>query len=400
MASGRTVKVALEGVEMSEQPGPHEPEPSAAAAWRQGTAAAVSAVLRGVVEEESRRAEGHSRVYELLWRHLEQATLGGKHFRGRLVIETYFGLGGGDGPAAARLGAAFELLHAGFLVHDDLIDHDTLRRGHPNLAAGMSAAAAAAGAGPPAAQHLAEASAVLAGDLAIALAHRLTATVAASDAVRAALADLLWHTVFISVAGELDDVAAAHGLWEVSAEKALTTAAEKTAFYSFQAPLRAGAVLAEAPERVQGQLDRVGRALGKAFQLADDLLGVFAPESVTGKSQLSDLREGKATTLILYARELPVWNSIGSAVGRADLDPAMAQAVRRELATSDAPRRVDAKARQELAVARRHLMAAPALKPVIDVVMPAWSMVEAQLSMATGYATALATKADHHQAGA
>lgn len=383
---------------MSERPGPPEPEPSAAAAWRQGTSAAVSEVLRGVVSAESRRAGGHSRVYELLWQHLEQATLGGKHFRGRLVIETYLGLGGGDRPAAARLGAAFELLHAGFLVHDDLIDHDTLRRGHPNLAAGMSAAAAAEGAGPPAAQHLAEASAVLAGDLAIALAHRLTATVAVSDPVRTALTDLLWHTVFVSVAGELDDVAAAHGLWEVSAEKALTTAAEKTAFYSFQAPLRAGAVLAEAPEQVQGGLDRVGRALGKAFQLADDLLGVFAPESVTGKSQLSDLREGKATTLILYARELPVWDSIGSAVGRADLDLAMAQVIRRKLATSDAPRRVDAQARQELALARRHLMTAPGLEPVVDVVMPAWSMVQAQLTMASGYATALVGRHDGDQA--
>ena len=392
------MKAALEGGDMSERPGPTESETSAGTAWDQGASAAVSEVLRGVVSEESRRAEGHSRVYELLWQHLEQATLGGKHFRGRLVVETYLGLGGGDRSTAARLGAAFELLHAGFLVHDDLIDHDTLRRGHPNLAAGMSAAAAAAGAGRPAAQHLAEASAVLAGDLAIALAHRLTATVAASDPVRTALTDLLWRTVFVSVAGELDDVAAAHGLWEVSAEKALTTAAEKTAFYSFQAPLRAGAVLAEVPEQVQGQLDRVGRALGKAFQLADDLLGVFASESVTGKSQLSDLREGKATTLILYARQLPVWDSIGSAVGREDLDSATAQMIRRKLATSDAPRMVAAQARQELAVARRHLIAASGLEPVIDVVMPAWSMVEAQLSMATGYAAALAAEDRDDQA--
>lgn len=388
--SGQTTKVALEGVEMSEQHGPPEPEPNAGAGWHQDTSAAVSEVLRGVVSGESDRAEGHSRVYELLWQHLEQATLGGKHFRGRLVIETYLGFGGGDQLAAARLGAAFELLHAGFLVHDDLIDHDTLRRGHPNLAAGMSTAAASAGADPPAAQHLAEASAVLAGDLAIALAHRLTASIDASVPVRTALTELLWQTVFVSVAGELDDVAAAHGLWEVSAEKALTTAAEKTAFYSFQAPLRAGAVLAEAPEQVQGQLDRVGRALGKAFQLADDLLGVFAPEAVTGKSQLSDLREGKATTLILHARQLPVWDSIGSAVGRADLDSATAQVIRRRLATSDAPGMVDRQARQELAAARRQLIATPGLEAVIDVVMPAWSMVEAQLSMATRYVAALA----------
>src|SRR5699024_10544448 len=124
--------------------------------------------------------------------------------------------------------AAFELLHAGFLVHDDLIDHDTVRRGVPNLSAGMHAAATAAGAGGDPAQHFAEASAVLAGDLALGLAHRLVARVEASARARDQLADLLWDTIFVSVAGELDDVAAGHRLWEVSHEKAMSIAAEKT----------------------------------------------------------------------------------------------------------------------------------------------------------------------------
>ncbi|WP_147917838.1 polyprenyl synthetase family protein [Ruania zhangjianzhongii] len=385
---------------MSERPEQLEAERSVAESGRGDPSAAVAEVLREVVAQEWRQAAGHGRPYELLWRHLEQAISGGKHFRGRLVIETYTGLCGKDLPAAARLGAAFELLHAGFLVHDDLIDHDTLRRGHPNLAAGMSSAATAEGADTTTAEHLAEASAVLAGDLAIALAHRLTATVEAPVAVRTVLADLLWRTVFVSVAGELGDVAAAHGLWEVSAEQALTTAAEKTAFYSFQAPLRAGAVLAQAPDDVQEPLDRVGQALGKAFQLADDLLGVFAPEAVTGKSQLSDLREGKATTLMLYARELPVWDRIGSAVGRADLDVAAADLIRRELGASDAPARVDAQARHELVLARRCLLTTPGLEPVIDVVMPAWSMVADQLDMAIRYAAALGARDIKDQAGA
>lgn len=350
----------------------------------------VAAVLDGLMARFERRAAHHGPAYVLLWRELHRTVLGGKHFRGRLVVDAHAALGGTDTAAAARLGAAFELLHAGFLVHDDLIDHDTVRRGLPNLAAGMRSAAVGQGADERAAQHFADASAVLAGDLAVGLAHRLFADVDAPLEVRTDLGDLLWDTVFVSVAGELDDVAAGHGMWEVSGEKALSIAAEKTAFYSFQAPLRAAAVLAQAPVDVRESLDVIGHALGKAFQLADDLFGVFAPESVTGKSAISDLREGKATTLMLHARGLPVWNRISDDVGRADLDEQGVDRLRRELARSAAPALVDERARLELAAARQSLDGLPALVPVVDVVMAVWTMVDRSLDDAAGYVAAIA----------
>lgn len=368
---------------MSAGDGPPAPrEPGDPGLPRRGPTPAVAAVLEDLMADMRRRAAGHGEAYERLWRELRQTVAGGKHFRGRLVVETYDRLGGDDPAAAARLGAAFELVHAGFLVHDDLIDHDTVRRGLPNLAAGMAAAAAAAGADDDAAQHFADASAVLAGDLAVALAARLFADVEAPVAVRRELNALLWDTVFVSVAGELDDVAAGHGLWEISAAKALTIAAEKTAFYSFQAPLRAAAVLAQAPAAVSDALDGVGHALGKAFQLVDDLLGVFAPEEVTGKSALSDLREGKATTLMLHARALPVWQRIRADVGRPDLDEAAGARIRHELALSPAPELVDGQAREELGKARRLVEETAALNPVSGVVMSVWQMVEHRLDEA------------------
>src|SRR5699024_6631248 len=139
----------------------------------------VAAVLQDGIVSQHTRAGEHSGTYGLLWRHLERTVLSGKQFRGRLVTAVHAGLGGSDHLGAAHLGAAFEVLHAGFLVHDDLIDRDTQRRGEPNLAASMRSAAQRAGASDPAAQHFAEASAVLAGDLAVALAHRLLARVQA-----------------------------------------------------------------------------------------------------------------------------------------------------------------------------------------------------------------------------
>lgn len=342
----------------------------------------VKEVVGRVLNEQSQRAVGFGPAYELLWEELSVTARGGKNFRGHLVTSVHAGFGGVQRASAAYLGAAFELLHAGFLVHDDLIDHDTHRRGAPNLAASMRGAALGEGATDRSADHLAEASAVLAGDLAITLAHRLLATIEAPADVRSALADLMWSTIFVSVAGELDDVVAAHGLWEVSLERALQTAASKTAYYSFQAPLLAGALLAGASEEALTGLDVVGRALGKAFQLTDDLLGVFAPEELTGKSQISDLREGKATTLILHARNLPVWERIGHLVGRPDLDADTACQIRRLLAASSAPVRVEQQARLELAAALRAVEGEAALAPVADELIAAWEMVSGRLETA------------------
>lgn len=352
--------------------------------------AEISAVLTGLLAELRPVAERHGRLYGRLWEELGRAAAGGKRFRGRLVVELHDALGGTRREAAAQVGAAFELLHVGFLVHDDLIDHDTMRRGEPNLAARMASAARVGGADEGGAQELAEGAAVLAGDLAISLAHRLVATVDAPPAVHGRLQQLLWDTVFVSVAGELGDVAAALGLQDVSLTDALRIAAEKTALYSFQAPLRAGAILADAPPALREEVEAVGLSLGKAFQLVDDLLGVFAPEAVTGKSALSDLREGKATTLVLHARALPVWSRIGGDVGRADLDEGTAAVMRRELARSEAPGRVAEQAREELAAVDRVLEASSLLAPAAAVVGGARAVVARSLEDALGHVRAAA----------
>ncbi len=350
----------------------------------------VSTVLAGFMAEVHPQAEAHGVVYERLWKELGRAVSGGKRFRGRLVVEMHDALAGSRQAVAAQVGAAFELLHAGFLIHDDLIDQDTMRRGEPNLAARMAALAGEAGAAEGEAQRLSEASAVLAGDLAMALAHRLVATVAVPPPVHLQLQQLLWETVFVSVAGELGDVVAALGLRDVSLDDASRIAAEKTARYSFQAPLLAGAILADASTQLREEVEVIGLALGTAFQLVDDLLGVFAPESVTGKSALSDLREGKVTTLVLQARRLPVWSRIGQAIGRPGLDEATAAVLRRELAGSAAPGRVVEEARRELVVAERMVDGSAALAPAAPVIRKVSTMIERGLTDAVGHVSAAA----------
>ena len=102
----------------------------------------------------------------------------------------------------------------------------------------------------------------------------------------------------------------------------------KTAVYPFECPLQAGAILAGASDAVVATLGDFGREIGIAFQLVDDLLGVFGAESLTGKTTLGDLREGKRTVLIAYATMRDGWAEFEGDFGNPDLDEAGADRIR------------------------------------------------------------------------
>lgn len=308
--------------------------------------------------------------YPQVWAEIERSVRGGKRFRSALVLRTHEALGGTSGQDAVLVAAGFELLHTAFLIHDDLIDHDTVRRGEPNLAATLRAAAIADGADEHSADEWSHAAAVLAGDLALSRAHRLIASVEQPPARRTALLDLLDETLLVSAGGELDDTGFGLGIGSPDLADALLVCESKTAMYSFRAPLRAGAVVAGASPDLDAPLDAVGRLLGRAFQLVDDLLGVFAPEDVIGKSNVSDLREGKITALVLHARGLPVWEQLAPHFGREDLDAATAARMRRALAASPAPGAVADLVRRDLADAGVVLADLPApLAPLVEAVL-------------------------------
>ena len=317
----------------------------------------VEDLVTAATERARLRAAPFGPEYVLLWSEIARSVRGGKRFRSAIVLRTHAALRGEHPSAAVSVAAGFEMLHTAFLIHDDLIDGDTMRRGQPNLAATMHRAAMAAGHGAECSRRWSDAAAVLAGDLALSQAHRLIASADVSPGRREALLDLLDETLVVTAGGELADTAFGLGLHAPSLQESLLVAETKTAMYSFRAPLRAGAVLAGAGQRVLDELDDLGRLLGRAFQLVDDLLGVFAPEEASGKSNLSDLREGKRTPLILFAATMPVWAELADHVGRPDLDEATAAVLRRALARSAAPTMVQDAARADLAAVRSRLAA-------------------------------------------
>lgn len=295
----------------------------------------VNEVLESFFTQAKARAGAMHPQYLRLWQHLEACTVGGKRFRPRLVMTVYSLLGGRDRKAAATVAASFELLHTALIVHDDVVDRDFTRRGVPNLAGTYRSLAADQGGDADRAEHTGMSAAVIAGDLALSNAYRLLADAAAEPDTRQRLGDLLDEAVMASAAGELLDVLAPLNPNPQAVDEVLEMSKLKTAVYSFDVPLRAGAVLAGAEHALVDALGEFGRIIGTAYQVADDLMGAFGDESRTGKTGWGDLREGKRTALISYAAQQPHWTRIQELLSR-DLTARDAAEIRELLVASGA----------------------------------------------------------------
>lgn len=277
------------------------------------------------------RASDYGEHYVALWDSLALASNGGKRVRPALVMAAYTGFGGRDQALVAPVAVSFELLHTAFLIHDDVIDHDLARRGVANIAGRFNDRALANGAATEQAGVWAAAAAILAGDLALSEAHRALAKLPVDAPTRLRLLDLLDRAVFVSAAGELADVTNSSARHPLTMAEVLTTLENKTAVYSFEAPLQAGAVLAGAGADAIRILGRYGRLVGVAFQLTDDLLGVFGDPLKTGKSVTADLREGKQTALIAHAGSTASWSLVAPYLGKVDLNDDEAERAREHL---------------------------------------------------------------------
>jgi geranylgeranyl diphosphate synthase type II len=336
----------------------------------------VDAVLASFFREAKARASVVGARYVELWDVLERNSVGGKRFRPRMVVAAYEALGGTDREASALVGAAFELLHTALIVHDDVIDRDFSRRGIPNVSGSYRDTATTAGISTPAAEHRGMSAAVIAGDLALTGASRLLLGVTCAEAARSRLLQILDEAIFVSAGGELLDVELSLAPEVPTVDEVLEMERAKTAVYSFEAPLMAGAVLAEASDDIVEALGEFGREVGIAYQIVDDLLGIFGEESTTGKTTTGDLREGKRTVLVAHAATTDDWFSIRPFIGKADLTDEEAEHVRARLTScgsrASAELLVQEHAVRALAVLEREGMPGGlrrVLQPVVDTVL-------------------------------
>lgn len=315
------------------------------------TASTTDEALRRLLAEGRARAATVDPEHARLWDALSDATQGGKRFRPALVLAAHDALGGSAPAAAAEVGAAIELLHTAFVIHDDVIDGDHLRRGRLNVSGTFRATARRAGASPTQAHEYGVTAAILAGDLALTAAVRAVATCGAPAGAVHRLLDLLDGALHVTAGGELADVRLSLNLAPASLAESIAMEEQKTSAYSFALPLQAGAVLAGGDEATIARLGEAGGCMGIAFQLLDDLIGVFGDPSRSGKSATTDLRTGKQTPLLVHARSTATWERLSTYVGRELDDTELAEA--QDLLTASGSRGfVEALAEQHLTTAR------------------------------------------------
>ncbi len=214
---------------------------------------------------------------------------GGKRFRPALLVAAHRACGGARDvieSSVLDIGAAWEILQAYFLIHDDWMDGDATRRGgkavHVELAERHGDA------------HLGASAAVLAGDYGSALAQRIVAEIdAPADVVREATIAFARVHEEVVLGQAIDLTLAADDVDAVNRMHAL-----KTGSYTVRGPVELGALLARANGDAREALRRFADPIGVAFQLRDDLLGTFGDPAETGKPVGSDLRARKRTALV------------------------------------------------------------------------------------------------------
>ena len=260
---------------------------------------------------------------------LRTFSAGGKRIRPALLLLGFEAAGGRRLEAVEGPALALELLHTCALLHDDVIDQAPARRGRPSVHEAFASRHAEQG-WQGDADAYGRAVAILLGDLAFVHADELFLAAKVPD--QALLAAFRRFTLLREevMAGQALDLHAAT-VGSTDRELALRVATLKSGRYSVARPLEIGAVLAGADDELLAGLHAFGDPLGRAFQLADDLLGVFGDAAATGKSASSDLAEGKRTLLIAeaWARlDADGRARLEAGLGRSDLDDAAAEGLR------------------------------------------------------------------------
>lgn len=224
---------------------------------------------------------------------------GGKRLRAALVFYGYEAFGGKNLKAISYPAATLELLHSFLLIHDDIIDEDLLRRGQPTLhrlyqtiyspkKTNLSS------------KTLGNSIAMIAGDINYALAYEIFMKAPLPQGLKTKAFTKLNEMITEVCFGQILDILSPFEK-NFSSDDLLKIHTFKTAKYTIEKPLQIGAILAGASDSQIKVFTKIGLPLGVAFQIQDDILGLFGDQKKLGKSNTSDLTQAKKTLLIIYA---------------------------------------------------------------------------------------------------
>jgi geranylgeranyl diphosphate synthase, type I len=247
--------------------------------------------LSAVLDESEARAHGYGEeVGDMVGTVRSLCERGGKRLRpGLCVVGALSRDERASWDPAIEAGVALELLQAYFLIHDDWMDQDDERRGGPTAHIELARRFRS--------KEIGAAGAILAGDHAVALASYHLTTIPTS-AARLKKCHLQFAEMQLAaVAGQMLDIRGKTPDPELTYEL-------KTASYTVRGPLLLGAEIAGASAKTIQALDHYSLPTGIAFQLRDDLIGVFQDPEISGKPQGGDLKEGKNTSLVYAGRKM------------------------------------------------------------------------------------------------
>ncbi len=299
-----------------------------------------------------RAAAGSREMLDLIDGVGELVTQGGKRLRPALVYSTYLACGGSSDDEVLPVALATELLHTYLLIHDDIMDHAEVRRGQPSAHVRFRQSHLARGLHGDA-QDFGRSVAILLGDLAHTWAVELFTGAERSGELTRCFSAMSEEVI----GGQYLELLVAQRR-SAREEDLLRVLRLKSGRYTAERPIQLGGLLARAPEPVLAALSRYGTAVGEAFQLQDDLLGMFGDLGTVGKPVGEDLKEGKFTFLIFHALAAASpeqQRDLESALGNPDLPDEDVARVQRLLEETGARARVTEMVAERLRSARQTL---------------------------------------------
>lgn len=250
-------------------------------------------------------------------------TRGGKRIRGALTIYGYQIAGGADKKMIVQAAVAVEMMHAYILIIDDIQDRSRLRRGGPTAHISLEDYHRSHQLGDRP-EHFGLAMALNAALVGAHTAQSILATLDAPQDSKLKALNIMNQAMVTTAHGQTNDIMGevVEHVDEKDVEQVMLW---KTASYTFQNPLQLGLVLANSEPKAVSGVDKYSMHAGRAFQISDDILGVFASSNNSGKSPTDDIKEGKRTLLSVYAlnnAQSADKNFLLQMLGNAQLSPA------------------------------------------------------------------------------
>lgn len=214
---------------------------------------------------------------------------GGKRIRAALVIFGYNLTESKMTWEILKPALAFEIFQSSILAHDDIVDKAQLRRGKPALYQMLGG------------DHKGISYAICLGDVGFFLSYKILSEMKFPYIRKEAVSRVFTEALLNTCLGELLDIEASQSEQQWTEDEILKMFDMKTAYYTVRAPLKIGAILGGANKEYLEYLDIFGKNIGIAFQIIDDIIGIFGNEKITGKPISSDIEEGKQTLLLNYA---------------------------------------------------------------------------------------------------